>query len=140
MNIMNLIFNPSGVTSSRETNNTATYADMLGLNREFKFVLSKTKIKDQGEFDALFNEAKASLDYDLKRFGEQLEVISPMLRNKLNGSIGSMTLLADDDGKVTIKFHRRDEDGFWDGKSAKYPEKDTTAKYKKEIFFLLDDE
>lgn len=126
--------------SMEETTPVGSYSSLLGLNRNFNFILSKSKVADDKEFNMIANEAEASLRHDLKRFGEDLEIVPPMFRNKLIGSIGSMTLLADDSGNLSIKFHRRDDDGLWDGISKKYPEKDTTAKYKHEIFFALDDE
>ena len=126
--------------SMEETTPIGSYSSLLGLNRNFNFILSKSKVADDKEFNMIANEAEASLRHDLKRFGEDLEIVPPMFRNKLIGSIGSMTLLADDSGNLSVKFHRRDDDGLWDGISKKYPEKDTTAKYKHEIFFALDDE
>lgn len=115
------------------------YARVLGFGVPFEFVLSKDTVKDGHEFDSLVTEAKARLKQDLKRCRLDLETIPSMLRKKLTG-IGSMTILADDTGKVTVKFHKRNGNGLWDGESKKYPEKDTKAKYKSEIFFILEDE
>jgi len=119
---------------------TGSYADMLGLNRNFNFFFLKNKVTDQTDFDTVAKAAKDLLKQDLMRFGESFYEIEPALRNKLMGTIGSMTLIAADDGTLSVKFHRRDEDGLWDGISKKFPEKETTGKYKYEVFFSLDDE
>lgn len=119
---------------------SGSYADMLGLNRNFNFFFLKNKVTDQADFDTVSKAAKDLLMQDLMRFGESFYEIEPALRNKLMGTIGSMTLIAADDGTLSVKFHRRDEDGLWDGISKKFPEKETTGKYKYEVFFTLEDE
>ena len=120
--------------------NVNDYARLLGFESHFDFVLSKSKVKDQTEFDTLSSEAEMILAQDLKRCQMEFEKISPMLKNRLIGSIGSMTIIGDDDGKISVKFHKRNDKNLWDGKSKKYPEKGITAKYKHEIFFILEDE
>lgn len=116
------------------------YATLLGLNRNFKFILTKETVSSKPEFGMVVKDAEYALEHDLKRLGQDLYKIDPMLRNKLMGEIGSMTIIGNDDGKLSVKFHRRDADGYWDGKTKRYPEKDTTGKYKHEIFFAIDDE
>lgn len=120
--------------------NLGSYSEMLGLEREFKFVLSKTKVSDEGEFNTVCKEAEKLLQNDLIRLGEGFYKIPVELRGRLNGTIGSMTIVADNDGKLIVRFHRRDSEGFWDCETKKYPEKETTGKWKHEIFFTLDDE
>ena len=143
MNIKKLFCAGDNTTSRRrkvETENEGLYADMLGLNRNFRFVLTKSTVSDQTEFDDVVKKAEGILRGDLKRFGEDFSVIPPEFKDRLSGVIGSMTIIGDDDGKLLTYFHRRDNDGLWDGISKKYPEKNTTGKYKHEIFFILDED
>jgi len=128
------------VTGHEEKKELNGYSNLLDLNKNFEFVLSKNKVADESEFKAIVKEAEALLKHDLKRFGEDLEIVPAKLRNMLIGTIGSMTIVADNDGKLSVKFHKRDKDGFWDGESKKYPEKATTGKWKHEIFFAFEDE
>lgn len=138
--IREFTFGAKAESAPKNTTKKCTYAELLGLNRPFKFTLSRSKVGDRDEFKALAQEAESLLEQDLKRLGESFYSIDPALRTKLMGVIGSMTLLANDDGKLRIIFHKRDENGLWDGASKKYPEKDTTAKYRYEVFFVLEDE
>ena len=118
----------------------ATYSEMLGFNKEFAFILTKDKVKDKAEFDMVANDAKSVLIQDLRRMGTNYYEIEPALRNRLSGVIGSMTLVANDTGNLSVKFHRRDNDGLWDGTTKKFPEKNTTGKFKYEIFFIIEDD
>ena len=142
MNIKNLFCNPrtTDADSSDVVIREMTYAEMLGLNRDFIFGLTKDTVIDEADFNAVAKAAKDLLEQDLKRLGEKFYVIEPALRNRLRGSIGSMTLIADDDNKVTVRFHYCDGNGNWDGISKNFPEKNSTGKYKDEIFFLLETE
>lgn len=137
MRIKDLFIETVGIKKKDET---FSYSDLLGFNRNFRFILTRDTVANESEFKMTAKDAEFSLEHDLKRLGEDLCKIDPMLRNKLMGKIGSMTLICDDAGKLSVKFHKRDEDGYWDGKSKRYPEKDTTGKYKHEIFFAIDDE
>lgn len=121
-----------------EKENLGLYADMLGLNKEFKFVLSKQKVATEVEFNDVCKEAEKLLKNDLIRLGEDFYKIPKELKGCLNTSIGSMTIIADNDGKLTARFHRRDEDGYWDDKTLRYPEKSASGKWKHEIFFIFD--
>jgi len=133
MKLRNLFFN-----DEKKEAETGSYGNLLGLNRPFKFLLTSDHANTDTEFLSIIATAKTLLAQDLQRFGEDLYEIEPMMKNKLMGEIGSMTLIADEDGKVTVKFHKRDEDGLWDGLGKKFPEKETTGKFKHDVFFLLD--
>lgn len=149
MSIKDLIFNDNWSLNRKKINNPAEeepeissglYSDMLGLNRDFSFILLKSTVIDEHDFANVSKAAKDILEQDLKRLGETFYEIDSALRNKLMGTIGSMTVIADDSGNVTAKFHRRDENGYWDGISKKFPEKTTKGKFKYEIFFTLEDD
>ena len=126
--------------NSENDNEELSYGDLLGLAKDFKFVLIKNKVTDQSDFDGVTAAAKTTLAQDLKRLGQDFSEIPAALKNNLMGCIGSMTILGDDDGKLTVKFHMRDSEGLWDGISKKHPEKDTTSKYKYEVFFPLEED
>jgi len=116
-----------------------SYSEFLRLNREFKFGLKCDKVATEKEFNDVVKDAVDTLCKDMKRFGEDIEIIEPRWKNKIIGSIGSMTIFADDDGKLAVRFHKRNEDRFWDGNSKKYPEKDTEGKFVFHLFFVLED-
>lgn len=137
MNIKKLFFAGIGLNEEKKE---LSYADLLGLSRDFKFALTKSKVADQADFDSVVVDAEKTLAHDLKRLGQDFEKISPALKNKLMGKIGSMTIIGDDDGKLSVKFHLRAEDGYWDGNTKKHPEKGTTGKYITTIFFPVDDD
>ena len=117
-----------------------SYSDMLGLNRRLKFPLSQTKVTTEAEFNTVADAAEKCLEVDLLRFGENFDKIEPTHAKRMMGTIGSMTVIADNDGKLSVRFHKRNEKGLWDGESKKYPEKSITGKYKREVFFLLDED
>lgn len=141
-----LFYNGETSTTRKRENNaevkvgSGLYSDMLGLNRKLDFILLETPVTSQVVFDTVAKAAKDVLSQDLKRLGESFYEIKPALRNKLMGTIGSMTLTANENEKANVKFHKRDEKGLWDGISKKFPEKETTAKYKCEIFFVFEDD
>ncbi len=116
------------------------YSDMLGLNREYSFGLVKNKVENDTEWEEVVKCAEALLAEDLKRFGIEFNSIPEAFRNSLRGEIGSMTIIAGHTGATSVKFHRRDKNGIWDGTTRRFPEKDTKAKYKHEVFFLLETE
>lgn len=127
-------------TEYGEKEKLGLYAEMLGLNKDFKFVLSQHKVANKPEFDSVCTEAEKLLQNDLTRLGEEFYKIPVELKGRLSGTVGSMTIIADNDGKLLTKFHKRDSEGYWDGMTKKYPEKETTGKWKHEIFFILNDE
>ena len=138
MNFKNLFFTEEAKKAKEPKE--ITYATILGLPREFKFPLSKEKIADKIEFETVVALAEQTLEEDFERFGMEFEKIPPLFRNKIIGKVGAITVLGDDEGKLSVKFHLRNENGQWDGVTKKYPDKDTTAKYKQDIFFAVDDE
>jgi len=119
-----------------------SYARMLGLNRNLKFSLSIDKVADQTEFDKAVVEAKTNLIKDFIRLGEEeVEFIDSKLRNRVFGVVGCMKIYAGDDGKLTTYFHRRDENGIWDGNDTKFPKSNSlTKKYYSEVFFIFGDD
>lgn len=129
-----------GKNEPEEFENLGLYSDMLGLNRDYAFVLSKLSVATEAEFQGVCDEAEKLLKNDLIRFGEDFYKIPNELRGLVNATVGSMTIIADNDGKVSVKFHKRYADGYWDDRTKKYPEKDTTGKWKHELFFLLENE
>lgn len=118
----------------------ASYSNMLGLNRELKFSLIKEKVSSEEEFNSVTNAAQKVLEEDLKRFGEDFDQIEASHANRMMGTIASMTIIADGDGKLSVRFHKRDENGLWNGETKKFPEKGKSNKYKYEVFFLLSDD
>ena len=96
--------------TNRVTN--VPYSELLNLSRPFSFCLLKNKVADVSEWNALTQGALDLLKKDLIRLGESFYKIDPGLRNKLIGSIGAMVLTTDNDGNVTLRFHKRDADGI----------------------------
>ncbi len=124
---------------------TITYSELLGLNRQFSFIRLRKKAENESEFEEVKKASIDILKQDLMRLGETFYQVEAALRNKLMGSIGSMVIVADKNGNIAIRFHKRDEDGIWDNGSKKYPEKGITSeenntKFKTEIFFTLEDD
>lgn len=135
MNFKNLFFSDE----TKKAKNV-TYADLLGIGRNFALALIKDKVTDQTDFDSVVAATEKTLETDLKRMGEEFEKIPAAFKNRIIGRVGCIVILGDDDGKLSTEFHLRDDDGLWDGKFKKYPGKGTTAKYKAEIFFAIEDE
>ena len=139
MKFLDLLLGPDEETEGAKED--FGYSDMLGLNKRFEFMIPTDKAATVAEFDTAKLAAEALLAEDIERFGMTFEKIPAALKNKIMGIVGSMTMVADKDGNISIFFHRRNDKGYWDyTKSKKYPEKDTTGKFKHEIFFALDDE
>ncbi len=132
--IKNLLLNKK---EEEENVNEGAYWKMLGMNIPLSFPLLQETVKDRTEFSSVVRGAEDLLEQDFKRFGIKFKVIDPVYKNNLNGNIGSMTVVVDDNDKVTAKFHRRDDNGLWDGMSKKFPEEDTTGKYIDEICFII---
>ena len=137
MNLRNLFENE---TASSKENITGSYSDFIGLNKEFKFVLSKSKVANEAELNNVGTEAEKQLKEDLQRFGQEIFKIDPKFRNILKCKVGSMTIFADDEGNLSVKFHKCNEKGLWDGKTKRHPEKDIECKYKHEIFFVFEED
>lgn len=121
------------------------YDELLDLNREFSFNLLQKDVSSEADFEIVKEAAKKALKEDLIRFGECFYEIAPGLRNKLMGTIGALVLVTQTDGKVKVRFHKRNNDGIWNDVSKTYPENFLSQedkdkeKFKYEIFFTLED-
>ena len=136
--LKNFLFNEGQVECNE--GDDGAYYKMLNLNKPFKFLITNDKVANQTEFNSVVNDSEFVLKQDFQRLGFDFEIIPPSYRNRLIGQIGSMTIIADNDGNVSIKFHKRDDDGLWDGVSKTFPEKNATGKFKHEIFFIIEEE